>query len=176
MSSPSPVASATSSAAPSPSSSSNVGAVAAGVTIALLVFFALLGALFWLVRRRRQQRLGVHTARRTTLADLRHPAYIVTPFGSPSADSPRYLHNPGANMRVARRRSDGGWEFDEIKPRTLASFDLPPPSPSPSSSPGYSHKDKLLPGELTTRGYVEHDVYGVPPPAYAPSESTLSPR
>jgi len=77
-------------------------------------------------------------------------------------------------MRVARRRSDGGWEFDDMKPPALTSFDLPPPSPSPSTSPSYFHKDKL-PGELTTRGYLEQDMDGVPPPAYAPSETVTSP-
>lgn len=68
-------------------------------------------------------------------------------------------------MRIATRRTDGGWDFSKpfnFTP-TSSSFDSPSCS-SPSSY--FSSKDKKYTGELTTRGFLEVDVDGVPPPAY----------
>lgn len=79
-------------------------------------------------------------------------------------------------MRFARRRSDGGWDFSaplDIHPPGVSPFAdsassiCPSPTMSVSTSSFFMRKEKL-PGELTTRGYVEFDVEGVPPPAYTP--------
>ena len=82
------------------------------------------------------------------------------------------VHNPGENMRVAYRRSDGGWEFGEpaaTSPPPTTSFDLMRETTLPSSK-----EKQLRPGELTTRGYVEDDdADGVPPPAYDVAESSV---
>lgn len=83
-------------------------------------------------------------------------------------------HNPGEAMRVARRREDGGWEFSEplnIRPVPFTPEFGSSTCPSPTSSVATStifRKDKKLLGELTTRGYVELDGEGLPPPAYTP--------
>ena len=87
-------------------------------------------------------------------------------------------------MRVARRRSDGGWDFTDPLSPFSASPMTPPRFPyaraesiyslqssAAHSTTSFIKKDKL-PGELTTRGYVEYDAEGLPPPAYdATSES-----
>lgn len=83
-------------------------------------------------------------------------------------------------MRVARRRSDGGWDFAEplaIQPPTLpyAESVYSASARSLSSPTSSLFKKEKLPGELTTRGFIEADVEGVPPPAYdATSESHAS--
>lgn len=75
-------------------------------------------------------------------------------------------------MRVARRRSDGGWDFSEplaiTPPSAPFAESLHPAQSSPSNS---IFKKEKVPGELTTRGYVETDSEGLPPPAYSTSES-----
>ena len=87
------------------------------------------------------------------------------------------VHNPGENMRVAYRRSDGGWSFHEATPnpsvdlqRVATTSTMYHPRPSQSGT----KEKKLRPGELTTRGYVEPDVEGNPPPAYYHDESVFS--
>ena len=77
-------------------------------------------------------------------------------------------------MRVARRREDGGWDFSE--PLTIKPVPFSPRAEgsicsSPTSSIATStifRKDKKIPGGLTTRGYIELDGEGLPPPAYTP--------
>lgn len=83
-------------------------------------------------------------------------------------------HKPGEDMRFARRREDGGWDFSTplaIDPFAAAPFEGPSRCASPTSTIGassyYSRKEKL-PGEPTARGYTELDIYGVAPPAYSP--------
>ena len=82
-------------------------------------------------------------------------------------------HRPGEAMRVAHRRDDGGWEFSQ--PLTIQPVQFTPELRSACTSPTSSiatttilRKEKKLPGELTTRGYVELDGEGLPPPAYTP--------
>ena len=89
-------------------------------------------------------------------------------------------------MRIAHQREDGGWEFTDMSPNELTTFDLtgfvrPRHSLSGRSTlslastlrMGSDKKAKLVPGELTTRGYMERDrdmdvdIEGNPPPAYS---------
>lgn len=80
-------------------------------------------------------------------------------------------HRPGENMRIATRRSDGGWDFSrplDLTPTTV-NFDTPTTAHFPS------RKDRLFPNEPPTRGYVETDVEGLPPPAYCARSSVESP-
>lgn len=81
------------------------------------------------------------------------------------------VHQPGQNMRVAYRRSDGGWEFT-AEPTPSQSLDLTRDLTMYSRT--NTKEKKLRPGELTTRGYVEPDVEGNPPPAYYHDGSLFS--
>ena len=77
-------------------------------------------------------------------------------------------------MRVAYRRSDGGWSFHEaMNQANQASSSTADLERNGTLSTMYSRpkEKKLRPGELTTRGYVEHDLEGNPPPAYHYDES-----
>lgn len=168
------------SASPSSSSSSNNTAIALGVSLSIVALLAIALFIFWFLRRRRPHVSSQPhtTVRRNTVVDLSNPAFRVTPFGSPDGDTPRFVHEPGANMRGAHRRDDGGWEFSEMTPDNWSTFDLPTPlagrhslsgrsSLSCVSALGSKEKLKLQPGELTTRGFIEHDGdYDNPPPAY----------
>ena len=75
-------------------------------------------------------------------------------------------------MRVAYRRSDGGWEFHDARPSQ--SVDLQRETTNGAFYSRSTKEKKLRPGELTTRGYVEQDVEGNPPPAYSHAETVLS--
>ena len=92
------------------------------------------------------------------------------------ADTQLTVHNPGENMRVAFRRSDGGWSFHQpSEPSHSVDLHREPTATTMYTRPNQSTKEtKLRPGELTTRGYVEHDVEGNPPPAYHHTESVVS--
>ena len=90
------------------------------------------------------------------------------------------VHTPGENMRVAYRRSDGGWAFHKAlnptnpaNPGNQAGSSTADLQRNGTQSTMYSRpkEKKLRPGELTTRGYVESDVEGNPPPAYHYDES-----
>ena len=75
-------------------------------------------------------------------------------------------------MRVAYRRSDGGWFFDAA--RAGPSVDLQREPTTTTMFSARTKEKKLHPGELTTRGYVEHDFEGNPPPAYHADGSAYS--
>lgn len=81
-------------------------------------------------------------------------------------------------MRVAYRRSDGGWSFHQTTEPT-PSVDLQREATMstmysrPNLNPS-TKEQKLRPGELTTRGYIEPDAEGIPPPAYYHDESVFS--
>ena len=80
-------------------------------------------------------------------------------------------------MRTAFRRSDGGWSFHASDPNPPGpSFDLQRELTTVTMMSTRSHgkEKKLYPGELTTRGYVEHDMEGNPPPAYHPEGTVFS--
>ncbi|PCH35510.1 hypothetical protein WOLCODRAFT_27946 [Wolfiporia cocos MD-104 SS10] len=175
-------------------SNSGTAAIVAGVVVTIVVLIGIAGAVFWYTRRRSRhtQAVGVDPKqqkafRRRTFVDPTHIACHVTPFSPNSGEeTPRFVHQPGTNMRVAHRREDGGWEFHDLTPDTMSTLDFAPPRTSFSARSTLSfssnylsskEKMKLQPGELTTRGYVEHapaDLYvdgeDVPPPAYCPSD------
>ncbi|KAK7691389.1 hypothetical protein QCA50_004788 [Cerrena zonata] len=152
------------------SSARSVTGIAIGVSIAIVSLVALgVGFYFWHRRRRAQgpaQLLEDDRRQTTMVVDPNHLAAQVTPY-TPTKEVPLFTHRPGENMRVARRRSDGGWEFSDpltIKPPTLPYAES---VYSVQSSPTSSIcKKEKLPGELTTRGYIEYDIEGLPPPAY----------
>ena len=75
-------------------------------------------------------------------------------------------------MRVAYRRSDGGWSFHDTTAVPNQSLDLA--RDFTTYSRANTKEKKLTPGELTTRGYVEPDVEGNPPPAYYHDGSVFS--
>ncbi|KAH9833431.1 uncharacterized protein C8Q71DRAFT_813928 [Rhodofomes roseus] len=161
-------------------------AIAAGVSVSLVAVLAIAVFLFWYLHRRHvhvAQSQPAKPVKRSTLLDPSHPACHVTPFGSPG-EAVRFVQEPGANMRTAHQREDGGWEFTDMSPNDLSTFDLtgvvqPRNSLSGRSTlsfastlhMGSDKKAKLLPGELTTRGYLERDmdvdIEGNPPPAYS---------
>lgn len=77
-------------------------------------------------------------------------------------------------MRVAYRRSDGGWEFHHTaEPSQSLDLQREPTVSTLYSRPTNSKEKKLRPGELTTRGYVEPDLEGNPPPAYNHYEGSV---
>lgn len=185
----------TPSSSPSSSHGSNGAAIAVGIIFGILAVILLVGMTWWLLRRRKLQRevkeAQITSRRPKTVVDPNHLAFRVSPFASPG-DAPRFGdyishkvlclpcielvyvvigHNPGENMRVAHRRPDGGWEFTDMEPSSLSPFDPAPLSPALSSRTTLLLKDKLLPGELTTRGFIERDMDGVPPPLYTEEDS-----
>ncbi|KAI0071656.1 hypothetical protein K474DRAFT_1712265 [Panus rudis PR-1116 ss-1] len=155
-------------------------AIGVSISVLLVLTIALAGYVFC---RRRQARkthgVNIEAGRRETVVDPLSLAARVTPFSpNTTTEGPRFHHRPGEGMRVATRRSDGGWDFSQ--PLTLQ---VPATSPfadsnsvasSPISpiSPVYK-KEKVRPGELTTRGFIEVDADGIPPPAYSISRTSL---
>lgn len=165
-----------SSSTPANSSGGTTSAIAVGVSVSIVAAI-IIGATLYFFWRRRQGPSSERTIsqrRRETVLKPNHPASQVTPFPSGAApftlrnDIPRLAHRPGENMRIATRRSDGGWDFSRplnYTP-TSTSFD----GPSSPSSYFSTRKDKKYVGELN-RGFFEADADGVPPPAYFPRSS-----
>lgn len=165
------------------SDSASATAAAVGATIAVVLTLLIGGFVFLYVRRRKEESEAVEpesAGRRSQVLDRFHPASKVTPFAA-EGEAPRFTHIPGEAMRVARRRSDGGWEFSEplsISPPPFAHDRSVCPSPTTSiaTTTMFSRKEKYYAGDATTRGYLEMDPEGVPPPAYTPSESHFPSR
>lgn len=86
------------------------------------------------------------------------------------------LHNfcvarePGKNMRIARRRDDGAWEFtDQLSPSGFG--DSEPPTPV---SPARTKAPKLKTHKSYERGYyLDPEALSVPPPAYCAEDAYL---
>ncbi|KAI0782966.1 hypothetical protein C8Q75DRAFT_786084 [Abortiporus biennis] len=185
MSSVAPVHSPTpSTSSPPTSPSGNSTAVAVGASIGVVMAFLIGASLYFFIRwRRRRNAMAELKSHRVTYIESDHPAARVTPFRSGAPFGPSFEHNPGEGMRVARRRDDGGWEFSDpldfsatpiVKPYDFTSESpLPSPSSTVFSHSPYAKKEPKIPGQLTTRGYIEIDHEGLPPPAYCPSRTSL---
>ncbi|OSC98815.1 hypothetical protein PYCCODRAFT_917530 [Trametes coccinea BRFM310] len=175
-------ATSSASATISPAQSKSATALALGISLAVVASLVFGGLAVYFVRRRykrkqAKERLAELSAHRRTAmvsVDPSHLAARVTPFGvdAPELEVPKFVHQPGQNMRVAYRRSDGGWEFHHTEPVPNQSLDLT--RDFTTYSRANTKEKKLRPGELTTRGYVEPDVEGNPPPAYNHDGSVFS--
>ncbi|GJE97350.1 hypothetical protein PsYK624_135660 [Phanerochaete sordida] len=162
------------------SDSASATAAAVGVTVAVVLTLLVGGGVFFYLRRRREGVQAIETGnagRRSQVLDRFHPAAKVTPFAG-DGETPRFTHIPGEDMRVARRRSDGGWEFSEplsISPapfaREMHFTSCPSPTSSIATTTMFSRKEKQYAGDYN-RGYIELDAEGLPPPAYSPREAT----
>ncbi|EIW53916.1 uncharacterized protein TRAVEDRAFT_51654 [Trametes versicolor FP-101664 SS1] len=174
-------ATASASSTVSPAQSKSATALALGISLAVVAILVVGGLAVYFVRRRHKAKRDAEKAdeisahRRTYMVsvDPNHLAARVTPFGvdAPELEVPKFVHQPGQNMRVAYRRSDGGWEFT-AEPTPSQSLDLTRDLTMYSRT--NTKEKKLRPGELTTRGYVEPDVEGNPPPAYYHDGSLFS--
>jgi hypothetical protein len=81
-------------------------------------------------------------------------------------------------MRIARRRSDGGWTFSAPSPGAPFSpsgigdaIPTPPPrakraEKAKAALAGFGRKHKLLPHD----GYLDADALAYPPPAYGAAD------
>jgi hypothetical protein len=109
-----------------------------------------------------------------------HPAAQITPFGS-SPQAPVFNVEPGTNMRIAHRNSQGGWEFfdtglsenDKLpRPQSVRSSVFTrstrcPPSPSiPESSTWRLELSSASREFLTT----DFPSTAPPPPAYCKND------
>ncbi|KAJ6602221.1 hypothetical protein B0H10DRAFT_663399 [Mycena sp. CBHHK59/15] len=155
-----------SSASPSPSSSSapsNAPSHAIPVAIAAIAVLFLVSLMLLALHFRRQNKKKTSAAQTRKGREVHagetvsrtHPAALmITP--AEGKGTPRFVHTPGTNMRIATRRADGAWEFaDPRAPFTPAiiadAADAPPsvrnsaaaatlePPPSRASNSPYSH-------------------------------------
>ncbi|KZP13763.1 hypothetical protein FIBSPDRAFT_947780 [Athelia psychrophila] len=169
---------ATSSSFPSPTSPGG-HAVALGVTLGVVALLIIGVVTYFIVRTRRARReqgsqsteeKHLRAGRASTLLDARHPAARVTPFSN---------HTPGANMRVARRRQDGAWVFEEpntpLTPNGRSEPSSPNPLSSAASSPRWPGQSKFAEAQAArdarrdTSG-SSNSAMGPPPPAYHPED------
>ncbi|TCD63867.1 hypothetical protein EIP91_004882 [Steccherinum ochraceum] len=183
---PAPSASNAPAPAPAQQSSNSSTPVAVGVTVGLLLFFALAAlGYFFVYRPYRRRRADVEAQKEAQVGVGKWDvASHVTPFYPFRGEGPRFGHNPGENMRVAHRRADGGWDFTDtgsIRATVMPFTDMgssstcPSPTTTVFTTVSTSKKEKL-PGELTTRGYIEPEPA---PPAYTRTPSTpmtMTPR
>ncbi|KAJ7579231.1 hypothetical protein C8J56DRAFT_339967 [Mycena floridula] len=131
---------------PSTTSSSQSSGTTMAVVIALAVTVLLIGGavLFFILRKRR----GASSSRRWSHEGL---ATRITPFGSRAPETPRYVHTPGADMRIATRRADGVWEFGDPRawtPSTPGGVSDIDHTPSPSSASLFSYPRSATPSSL----------------------------
>ncbi|PIL29524.1 hypothetical protein GSI_08332 [Ganoderma sinense ZZ0214-1] len=185
----SPASSPSASSSPSVEShTSSATSLALGISLAVVGSLVLGGLAFYFIRRHlrskkaqeRGQKISSHRRTYMVSVDPSHLAARVTPFGvgvnAPDVEVPKFVHTPGENMRVAYRRSDGGWSFHEgmhhanHANQASGSGDLQR-NETMSTIFTRSKEKQLRPGELTTRGYIDLDLEGNPPPAYHYDES-----
>jgi len=151
--------------------------VALTVTLLLIGILLVVGITLFTMRMRRarsEQQQGsevknaIISTRKSTILDLRHPASHITPFGT---------HRPGTNMRIARRRLDGAWDFEDpeapFNPDGVTDLSPLPLSPSPSNRWTVRSKVAEVKMERDRRRDTDSSTLrGVelPPPAYHPEQ------
>jgi len=146
--------------------------VALAVTLSLVGVLLAAGVAFFILRTRRARSEQITdekdvnlSPRKSIKLDHRHPASHITPFGN---------HIPGTNMRIARRRLDGAWDFEDPE----APFEpdgVTDPCPSPLSASSKRSTIKRKTAEAKTELDRRRDTDGsslrgleLPPPAYHP--------
>jgi hypothetical protein len=170
---------------PDPSSSSypvpaSGHKVALGVTLAVVGVLLIAATTYFTVRMRRakpdqdmelsedEKRVQLPVRTKSTIIDPRPPSSLFD------------IHEPGTNMRIARRRQDGAWEFEDPEGSfTLEGVDDPSPSPlSPTASvlsqskvsrylEAKSERDDKRDTSPSAVSYLEP-----PPPAYYPDDQS----
>jgi len=170
------------SAVSSKPSGGSTTAIAVGVSVGVVVLI-ILGVLayFYGFRRDRKNPADAEGNRRETIMGPGHMASRVTPYYPFRGEGPNFAHTPGEGMRVAHRRADGGWEFSDsltlhpsVTPFNLSdagSSACPSPTTSVFTTISTTKREKKIPGELTTRGYVDPEILEPAPPAYTRSPS-----
>jgi hypothetical protein len=161
-------------APPSPHPPTVPIAAATSVVVVLLIGVAL----FFLIRHRRRSE-AILSEELPSQSSVHHPASQITPFGSTLPESPRFAFSrePGANMRIAHRCSDGAWLFadpsDPFAPVGISELDIQP-QPNYAASTyrnslvrpsRRSAKEEESKARSSYKGEYELDP-GAPPPAY----------
>ncbi|KAJ7675920.1 hypothetical protein DFH06DRAFT_1318060 [Mycena polygramma] len=140
---------------PSPSSASKSPTspvVPIAVVVIVLVLLGLIMLLTFHFRRQNKRKLGATQARKGRevqageVVSRAHPAALmITPENGKG--TPRFVHTPGTNMRIATRRSDGAWEFADPRapfaPAIIADASDAAHTQSRSSSPANFGADEL---------------------------------
>ncbi|KAH8806821.1 hypothetical protein DL96DRAFT_598726 [Flagelloscypha sp. PMI_526] len=103
---------------------------------------------------------GVKTQQKNTTTQ-------VTPFSfAANGDGPVYGHEPGSNMRIASRRSNGIWIFHDVDPATGSPLGIHDPTPSPTSP--FTSSPSAAPSTFTfePRGYSSTRSDPEPAPSF----------
>jgi len=151
-------------------------AVALAVTLSVVGVLLVIGITLFAMRMRRSrseqqkgdEKKSIISTRQSTLIDLRHPGSHIIPSNT---------RIPGTNMRIARRRFDGAWDFEDpqapFHPDGVAD-----PSPLPLSSLSskrWTTKSKVTEAGADSERDRRRDTDGssfrgleLPPPAYHP--------
>ncbi|KAJ7630289.1 hypothetical protein FB45DRAFT_915087 [Roridomyces roridus] len=176
---------------PSPASKTSsplVIPIAVSVLFAVLLLACLMFISLYLRRRNKQRsRKGAQVRAGETVSRTHPAALMITP--AEGNGTPRFVHTPGTNMRIANRRADGGWEFSDPRaPFTPSIVEARDRSPPRAYSP-YSHYDTprsstsdLLPpttaasgspwGALKTPRTADSDSSAAPWRVVSPAPST----
>lgn len=169
--------------------STTVIALATVLVIVLVLASALIALLYVQLRQKRSYTGAVEASPLTPGLGIFnfippwHPAAQITPFGS-SPQAPVFKFEPGTNMRIAHRNSQGGWEFFESglpendklpRPQSVRSSIVTRstrPSRSPSSPSISSSHWTAGPTAAASRDFIATDFppTAPPPPAYCRNE------
>ncbi|KAJ6584494.1 hypothetical protein B0H19DRAFT_387663 [Mycena capillaripes] len=105
----------------SPSSTSKAPTspiVPISIAVIAVVFLAFAMLLTFHFRRQNKKKLSAAQARKgrevragETVSRAHPAALMITP--EDGKGTPRFVHTPGTNMRIATRRADGAWEFED---------------------------------------------------------------
>ncbi|KAJ7037704.1 hypothetical protein C8F04DRAFT_394186 [Mycena alexandri] len=99
---------ASSGPSPSPKASAPVVPIIVAVVAVILLVFLMLFVLRF--RRQTKKKFNGKEVQPGETVSRTHPAALmITP--AEGKGTPRFVHTPGTNMRIASRRSDGAWEF-----------------------------------------------------------------
>ncbi|KAJ7727362.1 hypothetical protein B0H16DRAFT_257242 [Mycena metata] len=150
------------------------------IIIAIVAVLLLVSLMLFVLRFRRQTKKkfnGKEVQAGETVSRTHPAALMITP--AEGKGTPRFVHTPGTNMRIASRRSDGAWEFaDPRAPFTPAII----ADASDAASSRNSSALSLAPTERSSdpTGPYSHMSYGyargsasdlLPPPTAATTAS-----